>query len=154
MSAEVTLTIKHGRDYDAPWVVFKGDPEDVGVAVADWFGIDDMESWSTLTKHELSVNASQLAKGVGAAAAGLGATVISDKSQPEKSNPWKFDEDEGEAPAQPQADQEEIRLLNLIADATSVADLQKNVWVKNRAGFDQYPSVQTAYKKRGKELSK
>jgi hypothetical protein len=36
MTAEISVTVKGGPEYDAPWVVFKGTVEEVGQAVADF----------------------------------------------------------------------------------------------------------------------
>ena len=34
MTAEVSITVKGGPEYDAPWVVIKGSVDDVGQALA------------------------------------------------------------------------------------------------------------------------
>jgi hypothetical protein len=36
MPAEISVTVKAGPEYDAPWVVFKGSVEEVGAALANF----------------------------------------------------------------------------------------------------------------------
>lgn len=36
MSAEISVTVKGGPEYDAPWVVFKGTVEEVGKSLAEF----------------------------------------------------------------------------------------------------------------------
>ena len=162
----VTVTVKYGKSYEDTWAVFRAPSnERLGALVGNYFGVDP-EMVVGLTNHELVLNMTNVAHGSADAAALLGGVVIpaseagvSETAQTTGGNPWAgLDEnagqDEKDWPADPAKDEEEERLLSLVSASTTVTDLQKEVWVKNRSGFDKYPSVQAAYKARGKELSK
>lgn len=165
MSADhgVTVTVKYGKSYEDTWAVFKAaDNDSLAGLVAGYFGADS-EMVVGLTNHELVLNMTSVAHGSADAAALLGAVAIpASESRPTAQtggdNPWAgLDDNAGqdkEWPADPPKDEEEERLLRLIASSTTVPDLQREVWVKNRAAFDKYPAVQSAYKARGKELNK
>lgn len=54
MAVEVTVTIKHGAGYGAPWTVVKGNPDEV----AQFLGIEDYDGkGSTLAFQTNSVAA-------------------------------------------------------------------------------------------------
>jgi len=160
-----TVTIKYGKGYEETWAVFKGvTASNVRADIIDYFGMSH-DAVAELTLHELVTNATDIAHGTGNAAALLGGVAIPASeagAKPVQStggNPWEGLDDKApqkeDWPAQkPEHEEEEQRLLNLIASQGTVADLQREVWAKNRPGFDKYPSVQAAYKARGKELSK
>jgi hypothetical protein len=149
----ITVTIKYGKGYDDTWAVFKGvDVGAVGRQITDYFGID-AGGLSDLSLHELVQNVTSIAHGTNTAATVLGAVAIPQTPPPaQEGNPWAgLDEDtkdtsylSTESPFQ--------HLFDAMNAATDVKELQK-VWATNQAAF-QNDDLMTAYKARGKELSK
>lgn len=86
----IAVTIKYGKGYDESWVTFRGDGETVRRDIVGYFGVDSA-SVTDLSLDSLVQNVTQLAHGVGAAAAALGAVVVSEQpaEKPASSeDPW------------------------------------------------------------------
>lgn len=162
----ITVTIKYGKDHGVPWAVFKGASTDVVRAdILSYFGISP-ENVRELTLSEIVVNASQLAQGVGNAAAILGAVAIPPDtrgpgatSAPSSSgNPWaglddseEFDKRKKETDKYLSTEHPHRSVLDAMAAAQDIPALQR-VWATNQAAFVN-DEVTAAYKQRGKELS-
>jgi hypothetical protein len=158
----VTVTIKYGKSYEDTWAVFKAaDNDSLKALVGNYFGVEP-EVVAHLTNHELVLNMTSVAHGSADAAALLGGTVIPASESVAKpverpaGNPWAG---LGDTPVKedwpsrkPEHEEKEKHLLNVIAASKTVAELQKKVWIDNREGYEKYPTVQAAYKARGKEL--
>lgn len=150
----ITVTIKYGKGYEVPWAVFKSaSVETIRADIISYFGLDH-QAVAELTLNELVSNVSQVAQGIGNAAATLGAVVIPRTSPgpttTSEGNPWAgIGDDESkhqEWPAHPHQ-----ALIDSFALAAGVKDLQA-IWFKNQDAFTD-EAVQAAYKARGKELS-
>jgi hypothetical protein len=163
----VVATVKYGKGYEAPWMVFHGSVSEVREDIATFFGIGS-EVVTELTGNELLLNASQFAQGIGNAAA-LGAVAIPKQdyrpgaSAPQGGNPWAGLEDEPSLSNSAIAHRKDVadsylstehpfqHVLDGFAAATDVKELQK-VWAANQSAFKD-ETVVAAYKARGKELS-
>jgi len=160
----MVLTVKYGKGYEAPWAVFHGQPNEVREDIATWFGIEP-SAVVELTGSELAINVSQLAQGKGNAASVLGAVVINSAPGVQVAAPasgvdvwagldngtvtagteeWPLDSEERDHPF--------ATVINEIAKAGDTKELQR-VWAANQPAFKD-ETVMTAYKARGKELTK
>lgn len=140
---EISVTIKQeGRD--STWLVFRGESIDkVRDALIGAFGMDP-ESVDGLTLNEVSIMATSIAKGASSAAQGLGATPV-------KKAAWSKAKNES-AQQQP-AEVKEHPMLAQIRDCGDVSSL-KELWAANKAVFEAEAEIMSAWKARGKELSK
>ncbi|MEU8327291.1 hypothetical protein [Micromonospora sp. NPDC048839] len=147
-----TVTIKHGKGYQDTWTVFKGQLPEVREDLIDFFGMNRSEVES-LTLHDLVVNATSIAHGVGNVAGFLGGTVLASGPKPADrprssasgDDPWI---DAGTTPAKPA----ENPLLGLIKAALDVPSLER-LWAENQAAFSD-PAIMDAWKARGREIRK
>lgn len=139
---EVTATVKFGKGYDDPWLVFRGDPDQISEQVIASFGLEETEG---LTLAELIVNASKQAQAVRAASAGLGGSVISQGNG--RRNAWAEAAGSTE-PAQP----ERNPLYGKLEEVTDVAAL-KELYARNKAAFDGDAELLAAWKAKGKSLT-
>ncbi|MDG4783231.1 hypothetical protein O7614_26580 [Micromonospora sp. WMMD961] len=148
------MTIKHGKGYQDTWSVFKGQPHEVREDLIDYFSIP-YDQHNDLSLHEVVVNATTIAHGVGNVAGKLGGTVLSqgkqdsppwNTSSPAKSggDPWAQAQSTPAVPA-------ENPLLALIKNAEDVPSLQR-IWAENQAAFAD-AAVMDAWKAKGKALS-
>ncbi|MEV1109916.1 hypothetical protein AB0I95_14835 [Micromonospora sp. NPDC049751] len=150
----VTATIKYGKGYEHTWLVFKGQPHEVREDVVSAFGLPP-EQHEELTLHEIVVNATTVAHGVGNVAGKLGGTVLAQGKQ--DSPPWNTSspaESSGDPWAQAQATPAapaENPLLALIKNAEDVPSLQR-IWAENQAAFSG-AEIMDAWKAKGKALS-
>ena len=152
-SRGVTVTIKHGKGYQDTWSVFKGLPHEVREDLISYFAIPEEQHFE-LSLHEVVVNATTLAHGVGNVAGKLGGTVLSKGND---SPPWdtstsaaKGGDPWAQAKAEP-AKPEEHPLLTQIKNAADVPSLQR-IWAENQDAFAD-AAIMDAWKARGKELT-
>lgn len=147
----ITVTIKWGKGYEEPWLVFHGLAREVREDIIAAFGFDG-ESVADLTLAELVVNAKQAAHGTGRVASQLGGRVISQgqakPAAPTEEDAWSKAEQEPAAPAEPEVNP----LYAEIEKQPSVAALQR-LWAENKDAFTAEPELMVAYKVKGKALS-
>ena len=138
-SRETGVTIKAGKGYDDSWFTFRGKPEDIKADIIAFFGLDSA-SVSSLTAHEVAVNARKIAQGLGAVGVKLGGEVVA-AGKAEEVLPSTTPEDKADAPNP---------LLAQIEACKSTDEL-KRLWAENQAAFaDQ--TITAAWKARGKAL--
>lgn len=153
---ETGVTIKTGKAYDDSWYTFRGTPESIKEQIVSFFGFDSA-SVASLTVHEVSVNARQVAQGVAAVAVTLGGTAIGSVPSGDgaaaqaaalgtapASDPWAGTESAAATPAG------EHPLLARI-NAAATTDELKLLWADNQAAFGD-EAVMAAWKARGKAL--
>lgn len=145
----VTVTIKYGKGYEEPWVVFKGSVHEVFANVSDYFDIQTDEEW---TLNELVLEANRIAHG--------GANVVREfgakPAAVEKTSPSGNAEADTSVEAESASDSEALgpveSLVQKMKEAGSVDDL-RTLWLENKALYEAHKSVQEAYSSRGRELT-
>jgi hypothetical protein len=158
----VSVTLKAGTDFDAPWLVCHGSVIDVYAQVVKAMGWEDRDDLAELTLAGLMVNAANELHGLYNAAKGLDATVTSNKrgrgGRP-RSNPKAWQNSDGdEAPAEQKSESKEKTpkdiALEQIAACESTTAL-KRWWAEDAQGaniFAAEEEVRAAWKARGSEL--
>ncbi len=151
--AEVTVTMKAGGGYDAPWMVFRGSVASVERALEDAFG------WGNWDHEKVPMSDAVLS--LAKALAGkwnvvdqLAARVIMDDV------PVDLGLHEGDAdhPAARKSDpldglsDNEKNIYNLVADAQDVPTLQE-LWRRYGTAMNNQPVLVEAWKARGRELA-
>jgi hypothetical protein len=151
--AEVTVTMKAGGGYDAPWMVFRGSVASVERALEDAFG---WQNWDH-EKVPMSDAVLSLAKALNGkwnVVDQLAARVIVDDV------PVDLGLHEGDAdrPKAPTTDplsalsDNEKNIYNLVADAQDVPTLQE-LWRRYGTAMNNQPVLVEAWKARGRELA-
>lgn len=138
--APITVTIKHGKGYDDPWIVFKGSHDDVRREVVDTYALSVSDS---LSLAEVVHNAKQVAASLGATKA-LGTKV----EKVEKTTSKPKEEPRAE---EPQEDPEEA-LAKAFSEAQSKEEL-RTLWKDNAALCKGSTALRDAYVARGKALN-
>ena len=151
--AEVTVTMKAGGGYDAPWMVFRGSVSSVERALEDVFG---WQNWD----HE-KVPMSDAVLSLAKALAGkwnvvdqLNARVIVDDVPVDLG----LREGDGERPKGPTVDplealsDNEKNIHNLVVNASDVPTLQE-LWRRYGTAMNNQPVLVEAWKARGRELA-
>lgn len=172
MTAEVSVTIKGGKEHGEPWLVYKGDVADVQQALITSFGFNS-EQVHGLTLAELTRTAADHMKAVGAVAVQLGGAPVTpaaqaatppavtvDTTQPAAASddPWEGVEVAGgpapttwpetEQPAPPAGPNAE--LITAIGQAPDLNAIQR-LWSTNQEAFND-PQVQKAVTDRRQQL--
>lgn len=169
----LSVTIKYDKGHDATWAVFRGLPAEVREDIIGYFGLDSA-SVSGLTLHELTVNATHVAHGVGAVATTLGGVAIG-SSQAEsakiaarltggvppkggdpndgeaQANPWARNGDEPPAEEEKPAANPNAHLYTAIENAADV-DALKRIWAEDQAAFANDAELLATWKAKGKAL--
>lgn len=137
--SEVVVTVKYGKGYEEPWVVFHGpDVDAVKRQLIEFFGMSP-ESMA-LSGHSIVVNARSIAQGMGVIADAFpGAMVVSEEESASLTPPPE------PTPAA------ENPLLAKIEAQTTRDDLVK-LWAENKAAFDADATLMDAYRAKGKSL--
>lgn len=143
--AEVSVTLKHDGKYEAPWIVFRGSPEQVKADIVEALGWDK-DAGDTRSLVELVHAADKQAKAEYGVKAELGGKVI---SRERKSSTKSASEDK--APEAEASEEDGNPLVKVIASINNVADLKK-LWAENQEAF-QDGDLMDVWKARGKELS-
>jgi hypothetical protein len=152
----LTVTFKHGKAYDDTWTVIKAlSVSELRHDLLAYFDID-ASAVEGLTTFELVTNLTGVVHGSSNAATMLGAVAIPqvDRASLEQTdNPWAgLDDDDTKEETYLSTESPFQHLFDAMNAATDVKELQK-VWATNQAAF-QNEELMTAYKARGKELSK
>lgn len=142
--AEVSVTLKHDGKYEAPWIVFRGSPEQVKADIIEALGWDK-DAGDGKSLLELVHQADKQAKAEYGVKAHLGGRTI---SKERKSSTESVSEDTS---AEAEAAEEGNPLLAQIAAVNTVDDLKK-LWAENQEAFKD-GELMTVWKARGKELS-
>lgn len=138
----VTIKTPESKRYaaDNPWVVFHGSVESVKEDLGKAFDIET----EGLSLYSVTVNAQRIASGIGTASNVLGGTVVKEEKADATPTP-------ANSPAPAKSEPEKDKVLEALALAQSVADVQQ-VWAEYGPEFtDEHMA---AYKARGRELSK
>jgi hypothetical protein len=153
----ISVTVKYGAGYEAPWAVFHGSAAEVRADVIDYFGIAAADV-AGLSLSDLVVNAGREARGIATVAQGLDATVVASPQAPTApaaqsaataADPWT-EASAAPAPAEPEPPAEHP-LITRIKNAPDVPTLQR-IWAADRDAFSD-PEIMQAWKTRGRELS-
>lgn len=151
--AEVTVTMKAGGGYDAPWMVFRGSVASVERALEDAFG---WQNWDH-EKVPMSDAVLSLAKaltGKWNVVDQLAARVIVDDVPVDLG----LHEGDSERPKAREVDplenlsDNEKNIYNLVADAGDVPTLQE-LWRRYGTAMNNQPVLVEAWKARGRELA-
>lgn len=138
-NGEITATIKSGKGFDEPWLVFRGpDAASVKKQIEDASGL----SGEGISLMELTWNANYSFGKISTVATGLDGVVIPDEEKPQKAAVGHVQvkvepesaEEENVAPVAP-APSSEPDLKATVAGLTSKKELT-DVYLKNKAAFD------------------
>lgn len=153
----IKVTIKYGKGYEHAWAAFLGLAHEVRQDVIAYFGLEETDG---LTLSEVVLNASQLAQGKGLAATKLGAVALSPGQQAASGGDvWDAAASGSEGPSGasggasegPSPEEQEVKRILALIEATTDTDALKRVWAENQAAFS-LPGVMDAYKAKGKSL--
>ena len=143
---EITATIKSGKGYDEPWLVFRGpDAASVKKQIEDATGL----SGEGISLMELTWNANYSFGKISTVATGLDGVVIPENSPPAAQNAAAAPEpteSENVAPVAP-APSPEPDLKATVAGLTSKKELT-DVYLKNKAAFDGDEALMAALQAR------
>lgn len=153
MPAEVTITMKAGGGYDAPWMVFRGTVPSVAKALEEAFG---WQGWDhdRVPMSDAVLSLAKSLTGKWNVIDELAARVVVD-DVPVDLGLHAGDE---ERPASREADplealsDNEKNIYNLVASAADVPTLQE-LWRRYGASMNNQPILLEAWKARGRELS-
>lgn len=151
--AEVTVTMKAGGGYDAPWMVFRGSVASVERALEDAFG---WQGWDheKVPMSDAVVSLAKALNGKWNVVDQLAARVIVDDV------PVDLGLHEGDAdrpkvrevdPLETLSDNEK-NIYNLVADAQDVPTLHE-LWRRYGTAMNNQPVLVEAWKARGRELA-
>lgn len=116
-----TFTVKYAKDFDAPWYVAEGNPEEIKQQLILFF---DLQGADEKSAHEVGLEATQIAQATWAAAKGLNA---------KPSNEWPSDSDRGARRKSKPVEQGKLQdpkqaILDDINAATNKPDLVR-IWL-------------------------
>lgn len=145
----MSVTVKYGKGFEAPWAVFHGSPDEVREDICKFFDLDA----DGLTGHALLTNAVSLAQGSLTVVKGIGATYrkTADKTNVVEADatddPWAEAETaEGGDKPDPLAEH-----YTAVASIDNVDSL-KRYWAEHQEEFKN-AELLAAWKSRGKELA-
>lgn len=159
----ISLTIKYGKDFDDPWVVFRGSPAAIREQALDYFGVTPDERQGQLDTHSLVIELVYLAQSSYHVATQAGGQVIPPKTDaaladeepsseaaeiPEPSPPAGGDVWEQAAAARKKP---EPTLIELIEACETRVELQ-DLFVANQEALKPGTEAREAWKARGKGL--
>lgn len=148
----VTVTLKAGKGYEAPWLVFRGSIAQVRSDVIAAFGFAEQAFEQTLA--ELTVTAGEHLRGTRAVAATMGGVIAPDAAggppwdaakeaevmaaAPKGDDPWTTAEQQGSTPAQaaPAPEAPSDPLLAEIDKAESLDAIQR-LWSREPERFKE-----------------
>lgn len=142
----VTVTVKYGSGYDAPWTVFHGSVDEVKEDMGVWFGQE--EAAKTLDGHDLLSGLYNAFKAQGGSSGGRGRGKAA-KATVEPAKPISADVEE----ARPLADAEDAVAVLVAKLGTSTDEGILELWREHKKLFED-ARVQKAVKDRKAELAK
>ena len=142
----VTVTVKYGSGYEAPWTVFHGTVDEVKEDMGVWFGQE--EAAKTLDGHDLLSGLYNAFKAQGGSSGGRGRGKPSE-SAPEPAKPISAEVEE----ARPLVDAEELVKIVIMQIKNATDDGILDLWRQYKKAFED-ARVQKAVKDRKAELAK
>ena len=142
----VTVTVKYGAGYDAPWTVFHGTVDEVKEDMGVWFGQE--EAAKTLDGHDLLSGLYNAFKAQGGSSGGRGRGEQSEATV-EPAKPISADVEE----ARPLVDAEGLVEAVIMQIKNATDDGILDLWRQYKKAFED-ARVQKAVKDRKAELAK
>ena len=139
----VTVTVKYGAGFEAPWTVFHGSVDEVKEDMGIWFGQE--EAAKTLDGHDLLSGLYNAFKAQGGSSGGRGRG----KADPEPAKPISADVEE----ARPLVDAEGLVEVVIMQIKNATDDGILDLWRQYKKAFED-ARVQKAVKDRKAELAK
>ena len=142
----VTVTVKYGAGFEAPWTVFHGSVDEVKEDMGVWFGQE--EAAKTLDGHDLLSGLYNAFKAQGGSSGGRGRGKPSEAA-PEPAKPISADVEE----ARPLVDAEGLVEVVIMQIKNATDDGILDLWRQYKKAFED-ARVQKAVKDRKAELAK
>lgn len=142
----VTVTVKYGAGFEAPWTVFHGTVDEVKEDMGVWFGQE--EAAKTLDGHDLLSGLYNAFKAQGGSSGGRGRGKPSEAA-PEPAKPISADVEE----ARPLVDAEGLVEVVIMQIKNATDDGILDLWRQYKKAFED-ARVQKAVKDRKAELAK
>lgn len=142
----VTVTVKYGAGFEAPWTVFHGTVDEVKEDMGVWFGQE--EAAKTLDGHDLLSGLYNAFKAQGGSSGGRGRGKPSEAA-PEPAKPISAEVEE----ARPLVDAEELVKIVIMQIKNATDDGILDLWRQYKKAFED-ARVQKAVKDRKAELAK
>ena len=142
----VTVTVKYGAGFEAPWTVFHGSVDEVKEDMGIWFGQEDAAK--TLDGHDLLSGLYNAFKAQGGSSGGRGRGKPSEAA-PEPAKPISAEVEE----ARPLVDAEELVKIVIMQIKNATDDGILELWRQYKKAFED-ARVQKAVKDRKAELAK
>ena len=139
----VTVTVKYGAGFEAPWTVFHGSVDEVKEDMGIWFSQE--EAAKTLDGHDLLSGLYNAFKAQGGSSGGRGRG----KADPEPAKPISADVEE----ARPLVDAEGLVEVVIMQIKNATDDGILDLWRQYKKAFED-ARVQKAVKDRKAELAK
>lgn len=147
-----TLTVKFGKDFDAPWFVASGTPQVIRRQLVEFAGItDDPEK----TLQQLAIEVASETQAMWAVRSKLGGkpqSIPSSKAKAAASTDDATSTEAAEVAAPAKDEDPNAFIFELIAEAGSV-DALKRVYAKNKDAFNKTKALQTAFAERKNALA-
>ena len=142
----VTVTVKYGAGFEAPWTVFHGSVDEVKEDMGVWFGQEDAAK--TLDGHDLLSGLYNAFKAQGGSSGGRGRGKPSE-ADPEPAKPISAEVEE----ARPLVDAEDLVKVVIMQIKNATDDGILELWRQYKKAFED-ARVQKAVKDRKAELAK
>ena len=142
----VTVTVKYGAGFEAPWTVFHGSVDEVKEDMGVWFGQE--EAAKTLDGHDLLSGLYNAFKAQGGSSGGRGRGKPSEAA-PEPAKPISAEVEE----ARPLVDAEDLVKVVIMQIKNATDDGILDLWRQYKKAFED-ARVQKAVKDRKAELAK
>ena len=142
----VTVTVKYGAGFEAPWTVFHGTVDEVKEDMGIWFGQEDAAK--TLDGHDLLSGLYNAFKAQGGSSGGRGRGKPSE-AVPEPAKPISAEVEE----ARPLVDAEDLVKVVIMQIKNATDDGILELWRQYKKAFED-ARVQKAVKDRKAELAK
>ncbi len=151
--APIVVTVKYGKGYEAPWVVFRGDTSDqVRGRMFDYFGVDS-NAYEGLSLHEVVLSLVEVAQGTRALVTNLGAEVVPTNGTGTVPGTTTDTNVRGSAAFDAAIDElgPYASVISLFEAAESRSALTK-LYARYKDAYEASEAVREAYKRRGKEV--
>ena len=142
----VTVTVKYGAGFEAPWTVFHGSVDEVKEDMGIWFGQEDAAK--TLDGHDLLSGLYNAFKAQGGSSGGRGRGKPPEAA-PEPAKPISAEVEE----ARPLVDAEDLVKVVIMQIKNATDDGILELWRQYKKAFED-ARVQKAVKDRKAELAK
>ena len=159
-----SLTIKYGKDYDDPWVVFRGSPAAIREQALEYFGVTPDERQAQLDPHSLVIELVYLAQSSYHVATQAGGQTIPPKTDQSADPAEESSSEAAEIPepspsaggdvweqAAAARKKPEPTLIERIEACETTVELQ-DLFVANQEALASGTEAREAWKARGKAL--